>query len=61
MAGPQHSEIGFLISTDIASWGGHNKMKLDPQFLQTLQIGETGHKLRSWRKVSFYEYNKKAR
>ncbi|AUN01305.1 nitrogen fixation protein NifR [Staphylococcus aureus] len=52
MAGPQHSGIGFPISTDIASWRGHNIEKLDPQFLQTLQIRETGHKLRSWWKVS---------
>lgn len=41
LAGPQHSEIGSSISTDIASW--------------------RGLKLRSWWKVSFYEYNKKAR
>ncbi len=52
LAGPQHSGIGFPISTDIASWRGHNIEKLDPQFLQTLQIRETGHKLRSWWKVS---------
>ncbi|WP_142926852.1 hypothetical protein [Staphylococcus aureus] len=61
LAGPQHSGIGFPISTDIASWRGHNIEKLDPQFLQTMQVGETGHKHKSWRKVSFYEYNKKAR
>ncbi|AUJ57318.1 nitrogen fixation protein NifR [Staphylococcus aureus] len=52
MARPQHSEIGFLISTNSASWGGHNIEKLDPQFLQTMQVGETGHKLRNWWKVS---------
>ncbi|WP_115391018.1 hypothetical protein [Staphylococcus aureus] len=39
--GPQHSEIGFPISTDIASWGnGPNIVKLDSQFLQTMQVGE---------------------
>lgn len=52
LAGPQHSEIGFPISTDIASWRSHNIVKSDSQFLQTLQVGGTGHKLRSWRKVS---------
>ncbi|OFO11984.1 nitrogen fixation protein NifR [Staphylococcus aureus] len=36
LAGPQHSGIGFPISTDIASWRGHNIEKLDPQFLQTM-------------------------
>ncbi|PZH67801.1 nitrogen fixation protein NifR [Staphylococcus aureus] len=55
----QHSEIGFLISKDDASWRGHkhrnwryvsllfhaswgngpNIVKLDPQFLLTLQVG----------------------
>ncbi|HCY9612425.1 TPA: hypothetical protein O3N06_002605 [Staphylococcus aureus] len=36
----QHSEIGFPISTDDASWGnGPNIVKLDPQFLLTLQVG----------------------
>ncbi len=42
LAGPQHSGIGFPISTDIASWRGHNIEKLDPQFLQTLQIRGNG-------------------
>ncbi|WP_448573370.1 hypothetical protein [Staphylococcus aureus] len=38
----QHSEIGFPISTDDASWGnGPNIVKLDPQFLQTMQVGKT--------------------
>ncbi|EGG69316.1 hypothetical protein SA21193_1310 [Staphylococcus aureus subsp. aureus 21193] len=40
MAGPQHSGIGFPISTDDASWRGHNIVELDSQFLQTLQVGE---------------------
>ncbi|HDF9623386.1 TPA: hypothetical protein PE672_002540 [Staphylococcus aureus] len=36
----QHSEIGSSVSTDIASWGnGPNIVKLDPQFLLTLQVG----------------------
>ncbi|WP_031915082.1 hypothetical protein, partial [Staphylococcus aureus] len=39
MAGPQHREIGFLISTDNASWRGPNTEKLDSQFLQTMQVG----------------------
>ncbi|MGT0198286.1 hypothetical protein ACVNPZ_16205 [Staphylococcus aureus] len=38
LAGPQHSEIGFLISTDIASWGPQ-QMKLDPRFLQHANWG----------------------
>ncbi|ETO55777.1 hypothetical protein Y002_05255 [Staphylococcus aureus MUM270] len=52
MAGPQHSEIGFPIYTDNASWRGPNIVKLNPQFLQTMQVGETGQKHRSWRKVT---------
>ncbi|MCT7999538.1 hypothetical protein XF21_09960 [Staphylococcus aureus] len=36
----QHSGIGFPISTDDASWRGHNIVELDSQFLQTLQVGE---------------------
>ncbi|HDK3698416.1 TPA: hypothetical protein PR877_002582 [Staphylococcus aureus] len=40
VSGAQHSEIGFPISTDDASWGnGPNIVKLDPQFLLTLQVG----------------------
>ncbi|MHD0415902.1 hypothetical protein ACY2AG_04110 [Staphylococcus aureus] len=39
LAGPQHSEIGFPISTDNASWRGPNIVKLDSQFLQTMQVG----------------------
>ncbi|EMM0191964.1 hypothetical protein SOO49_00120 [Staphylococcus aureus] len=39
LAGPQHREIGFLISTDNASWRGPNTEKLDSQFLQTMQVG----------------------
>ncbi|HAR7073779.1 TPA: nitrogen fixation protein NifR [Staphylococcus aureus] len=39
MAGPQHREIGFPISTDNASWRGPNTEKLDSQFLQTMQVG----------------------
>ena len=42
LAGPQHSEIGFPIYTDNASWRGPNIVKLNPQFLQTMQVGETG-------------------
>ena len=42
----QHSEIGFPISTDDASWGnGPNIVKLDPQFLLTLQVGGQTQKL----------------
>ncbi|HCZ0476087.1 hypothetical protein [Staphylococcus aureus] len=38
--GAKHSEIGSSVSTDIASWGnGPNIVKLDPQFLLTLQVG----------------------
>ncbi|HDE6611952.1 TPA: hypothetical protein PDS73_001991 [Staphylococcus aureus] len=36
LAGPQHRKIRFPISTDDASWRGHNIEKLDPQFLQTM-------------------------
>ncbi|EFB52154.1 hypothetical protein SAWG_01858 [Staphylococcus aureus subsp. aureus M899] len=39
---------------------GSNIVKSDFQFLQTLQVGERVQH-RSWRKVSFCEYNKKAR
>lgn len=43
LAGPQHSEIGSSISTDNASWGNEpNIVKSDFQFLQTMQVGETG-------------------
>ncbi|PZG60067.1 hypothetical protein C7R42_13440 [Staphylococcus aureus] len=43
LAGPQHSEIGSSVSTDNASWGNEpNIVKSDFQFLQTLQVGETG-------------------
>lgn len=55
---PQHR--GFGMSASIScKLAGPQQSEIDPQFLQTLQIGETGHKLRNWRKVSFYEYNKK--
>ena len=38
----QHSEIGFLISTDDASWKrATNTLKLDSLFLQMMQVGET--------------------
>ncbi len=48
---PQHeaSECQLLFH---ASWWSSNIVELDSQFLQTLQIGETGHKLRNWWKVS---------
>ncbi|HHC6133416.1 TPA: hypothetical protein ACN4G9_002318 [Staphylococcus aureus] len=61
MAGLQHSEIGFPISTDNASWGNgpqHSEIGFP---ISTDIASWRGHKLRSWRKVSFYEYNKKAR
>ncbi|PZJ38524.1 hypothetical protein C7P91_11235 [Staphylococcus aureus] len=49
--GPQHREIGSPIPTDNESWRGPNIEKLEPQFLQTKQVG-VGSQHRSWRKVS---------
>ncbi|WP_340584823.1 hypothetical protein [Staphylococcus aureus] len=39
MAGPQHSEIGFLISTDIASWRGPNTEAGGKSAYNNVQVG----------------------
>ncbi|HAR7126909.1 hypothetical protein E0F51_09550 [Streptococcus pyogenes] len=43
LAGPQQREIGSPIPTNNASWRGPNIEKLEPQFLQTMQVG-VGHR-----------------
>ncbi|EZI00222.1 hypothetical protein [Staphylococcus aureus] len=40
---PQQREIGSPITTDNESWRGPNREKLEPQFLQTKQVG-VGHR-----------------
>ncbi|PGH62218.1 hypothetical protein B9Y41_04625 [Staphylococcus aureus] len=50
--GPQTQKLAESQLTITCKFAGPNIVELDPQFLQTLQVGETSLKLRSWRKVS---------
>ncbi|PZL16978.1 hypothetical protein C7Q10_13120 [Staphylococcus aureus] len=61
MAGPQHSEIESSISTNNASWGNGPKTQKLAESHLTITCELTVPQHRSWRKVSFYEYYKKAR